>query len=446
MESIARDSIFLSSFRRFALVSVTFSVIATGTGCIMIPIPSISPDYATGIIDDTTLQSTIGLQQKEVNEQLGLPAYAGPREQSYVMVYQGEKHYTTDIAVFVYGGAAGSFDAGMSKVFVCHVIELDNDRIVQDYDVMVRHPRGEIGRDSSEYTVGPIADCLEAVWEPHERKKVLTKTALLKMQAEEGDRTAALILASEFDDLRYLKALAKKGDREAIFYLARKYDVTTDLKVLADQGDIEAARELVKLTGESTKALQRLAESGDLAAATLLARYGNELGPLRSLAESGNREAEYALAEEFGDDIDVETLAEKGNYIAAYDRYQLFRSGSETGLTAWRWLCSAANAGYPRAQAEVGHWHTSTSWDTWKGRNEEGLNLLRRVGAQPDNRIAYMWYTLAASTGGASIQHAREYYFVGLLTDAEKSQAEQMATNWKPGDCPSAEHRLEPPQ
>ena len=51
----------------------------------MFPIPSVSPDYATGIIDDTTLKSAIGLQQKEVYERLGLPAYAGPREQSYVM-------------------------------------------------------------------------------------------------------------------------------------------------------------------------------------------------------------------------------------------------------------------------------------------------------------------------------------------------------------------------
>ena len=410
----------------------------------MFPVPSVSPDYATGIIDDTTLKSTIGLQQKEVNERLGTPAYAGPREHSYVMVYQGEKHYTTDVAVIFYGGAAASFDAGKSKVFVCHVIELDVNRIVQDFDVMVRHPRGEIGRDSSEYTVDPVADCLEAVWEPHERKEVLTKTALLELQAEAGDRAAALVLASDFDDLTYLKALAKEGDREATFLLARRFHVEAGLKVLAQQGDIEAAKELVELTGESTGALRELAESGDLVAATLLARYANELEPLQSLAESGNHDAEYTLAEEFEGGTDVERLAEKGNYIATYKRYQRLRSRSETALAAWRWLCSAANAGYPKAQAEVGHWHTSTSWDTWRGRNEEGLSLLRRVGVQSDNRIAYMWYTLAASSGGASMQHAREYYFVGLLTNAEKSQAEQMAKDWKPGDCPNAGHRLEP--
>ena len=445
MKSIAGQSSLLRVSRRLALVGVTLSMIATGTGCIMFPIPSVSPDYATGIIDDTTLKSAIGLQQKEVHERLGLPAYAGPREHSYVMVYQGEKHYSTDIAVLVYGGAAGSFDAGMSKVFVCYVIEFDENQIVQDYDVMVRHPRGEIRRDSSEYTVDPIANCLEAVWDPHERKEVLTKTAILEMQAEAGDRAAALVLASEFDDITYLKALAKEGDREATFLLAREFHVETGLKVLARQGDIEAAKELVILTGESTEALRGLAESGDLAAATLLARYANELGPLRSLAESGNYEAEYTLAEEFEGDINVEKLAEKGNYVAAYERYQRLRSGSETALTAWRWLCSAANAGYSKAQAEVGHWHTSTSWENWRGWHERGLNLLRKAGVQPDSQIAYMWYTLAVSNGDESTLSARDYYVAELLTDNEIAQAKQMARDWKPGDCPSAEHRLGPP-
>jgi len=411
----------------------------------MFPVPSVSPDYETGIIDDATLESVIGLQQKEVNERLGLPTYAGRRAYSHVMVYQGEKHYSTDVAVVFYGGGVGSFDAGMSKVFVCHVIEFDENRVAQDYDVMVRHPRGEIRRDSSEYTVGPVANCLEAVWKPNERTDVLTRKTILEAQAIAGDRAAALVLASEFDDLTYLKALAQEGDKEAVLLLATDFNVAVGLKALADEGDIEAARELVKLTGESTDVLRMSAVSGDLAAATLLARYTHDFGPLRSLAKGGNYEAVQTLVEDFGDESYVEKLAENGNYVAAFDRYQRLRSKSETALTAWRWLCLSANAGYSKAQAEVGHWHRSTSWDNWQGWYEVGLDRLRLAGVRPDNQIAYMWYSLAVSNGDKSALEARDYYVAELLTDGEKAQTDQMVRDWKPGDCPSAEDRLGPP-
>jgi len=333
----------------------------------------------------------------------------------------------------------------MSKVFVCHVIEFDENRVAQDYDVMVRHPRGEIRRDSSEYTVGPVANCLEAVWKPNERTDVLTRKTILEAQAIAGDRAAALVLASEFDDLTYLKALAQEGDKEAVLLLATDFNVAVGLKALADEGDIEAARELVKLTGESTDVLRMSAVSGDLAAATLLARYTHDFGPLRSLAKGGNYEAVQTLVEDFGDESYVEKLAENGNYVAAFDRYQRLRSKSETALTAWRWLCLSANAGYSKAQAEVGHWHRSTSWDNWQGWYEVGLDRLRLAGVRPDNQIAYMWYSLAVSNGDKSALEARDYYVAELLTDGEKAQTDQMVRDWKPGDCPSAEDRLGPP-
>jgi hypothetical protein len=31
------------------------------------------------------------------------------------------------------------------------------------------------------------------------------------------------------------------------------------------------------------------------------------------------------------------------------------------------------------------------------------------------------------------------------MTESDLAQAEQMVRDWKPGDCPSAEHRLGPP-
>jgi hypothetical protein len=214
-----------------------------------------------------------------------------------MLVYQGEKHFSTDV-VWIVGGmggvGGGVINTGKTKVLYCFVIELDEDHIVHGNQVIDSALVGT-RRDSSDDSVAPIADCSEAVWKPEDRKEVLTKTAYLEVQAEAGSRAAAFALATEFDDLTYLNALAKDGDREAAFLLAREFHVKTGLKALAEQGDIDAASELVKLTGESTESLRMLAESGDLAAATLLARYANEWGPLRSLAESGNYEAEYIL-------------------------------------------------------------------------------------------------------------------------------------------------------
>ena len=62
------------------------------------------------------------------------------------MVYQGEKYYKTDMHVSVtvpyFGGGVGSFDSGTTKVFYCHILELDDTRIVQDYDVIARPAGG----------------------------------------------------------------------------------------------------------------------------------------------------------------------------------------------------------------------------------------------------------------------------------------------------------------
>jgi hypothetical protein len=178
-----------------------------------------------------------------------------------------------------------------------------------------------------------------------------------------------------------------------------------------------------------------------------MARYADEFGPLTSLAEKGDHEAAHIFAVELGDYSYLRRLAKEGGHVVAYEQYLKYRNASESSefSAAWIWLCLAANAGYSKAQAEVGFWHRSNSWDNWRDWNEKGLNRLQKLGFQPDNRIAYMWYTLAVATGGESTRQARDYYVAELLTEVEISQAEQMARDWKPGDCPSAEHRLSVP-
>ena len=160
--------------------------------------------------------------------------------------YQGEKHFSTDVVWIVggMGGAAGGvINTGKTKVLYCFVIELDEDHIVHGNQVIDSALVGT-RRDSSDDSVAPIADCSEAVWKPDDRKEVLTKTAYLEVQAEAGDRAAALVLASEFDDLTYLKALAKEGDREAILLLARKS---------AESGNCEAAHTIAEEFEDDTR-------------------------------------------------------------------------------------------------------------------------------------------------------------------------------------------------
>ncbi|MDX1432700.1 MAG: hypothetical protein R3286_09650 [Gammaproteobacteria bacterium] len=146
---------------------VSFGMAIAGGGCIIIPVPSVTPDYRSGIIEDDTLESLIGLDQAEVNDRIGYPDYSGRRGDSYVMVYQGETRHSTDVYMFVSGGytaGGGKIDEGTSKTLHCQVLDLDADRIVQDYDVIVRPFTGITRRQDSGYVVEPANDCARVVW------------------------------------------------------------------------------------------------------------------------------------------------------------------------------------------------------------------------------------------------------------------------------------------
>lgn len=308
------------------------------TGCIIIPVPSVSPVYETGMIDEATLESLAGLDEETVNARIGWPDFSGPRGHSNMLVYQGEKRYSTDVYMVVgaqYAAGGGKIDTGHTKVLYCHVIEMDADHVVQNYEVVARTPGGITARDSSNYTVDPIADCSEVVWKAELRKKVLTKIAYLEARVEHGDTKASIKLA--------------------------------------------------ELTGN--------------------------LSPL-------------------------EELALEGNATAAYAYYEHLARERETFAEAWRWLCYAASKEYGGAQEEVGRWQNPNVW--FISRRTQWLQ--EEVGIRPDKRTAYMWYTLAESNG----DNARYSLAVDMSPD-EIAQAEQMARDWKPGDCPSAEHRLGQP-
>ncbi len=211
---------------------------------------------------------------------------------------------------------------------------------------------------------------------------------------------------------------------------------------LAEGGDIEASKVLLKLTGETTEGLIELAESGDLAAATLLATYKKDFGPLRSSVESGNSEGAGFFADEFDDYSYLENLDDRENAIAAYMLYKRHKhlSRDEKVTTEyWRLLCNAANWGYMKAQTEIGVWHQQ---NTWFHLDQQSRDELEEIGVRPDNQIAYMWFAVAEARGATAAQLPNPGWRASVLTADERAQAEQMARDWKPGDCPSKEHRF----
>jgi len=211
----------------------------------------------------------------------------------------------------------------------------------------------------------------------------------LELLATQGDREAAFMIAREFQELGYLRALAEQGDREAAFTLTKYFDDPRYLKVLAEGGDVEAAIELAKLGGGFTPLL---------------------------------------------------VLAKKGNSTAALNLYHL---GFErrTNSEALKWLCAAASAGNGEAQSELGWWHRT---NIWSGLSSKRETELRVVGVEPNDQTAYMWYSLAIKSGYEYAAETRTYVVQDMVRE-EIAQAEQMARDWKPGDCPSAEHRLGSP-
>ena len=167
----AFEKLSVSGARRARAVAGSMALLLgtlfAGAGCIIIPVPSLSPDSREGIIEDKTLEKLIGLDQTQVNEKIGYPDYSGLRGASYLMVYQGETRYSTDVYMYVsagYTAGGGKIDQGTSKRLHCQVLELDANRIVQNYEVIVRPFTGITRREDSGYVLEPTDDCSEVVW------------------------------------------------------------------------------------------------------------------------------------------------------------------------------------------------------------------------------------------------------------------------------------------
>ena len=151
---------------------------------------------------------------------------------------------------------------------------------------------------------------------------------------------------------------------------------------------------------------------------------------LKGKLASGDYEAALELARTHKNFDALHRLAEKGRKEAGYDLFLLLNDRQDTVIEAFEWLCRAANLGYAKAQSEIAYWHRNEVWAS------PGLQTvpIRKAGLTPDNRVAYMWLTIAAKNGDENALTARKY--ISGLTDEEIAIADRWARNWKPGQCP----------
>ena len=130
---------------------------------------------------------------------------------------------------------------------------------------------------------------------------------------------------------------------------------------------------------------------------------------------------------------DTRKLAEEGNTKAMYRVYIGMRDDYIEPVSAWEWLCKAADLGYENAQTEVAYWHRESNWEILRS---DRVGWLRKAKIRADDRIAYLWYTLAAKGDDKRLQ-IRDNLFSETLSKEEVTEAEDMVINWKPGQCPT---------
>lgn len=270
------------------------------------------------------------------------------------------------------------------------------------------------------------------------------RIAALESRAER-DMESALELARETGNLTYLQKFADDGDPDAIAALrsikgdvgwaakiARASGNSTYLEQLARAGNTEAAFEIAKITGDLSY-LEGLMANGNLfAAPDLNAIMGGTAG---QIAEN---------ARETGDFSYIERLANLGSSDAQFVIYQNLASNRKSLRKAWTYLCDAANKGQKDARIEIAWWHMKM-YDR-NPNDEERLQWLREdLNLQLDNRVAMMWFRLAETPHTLPSERAALRSLPYRLSYDESTQSGRMAFVWEPGDCPSAAHRLGPP-
>jgi hypothetical protein len=77
---------------------------------------------------------------------------------------------------------------------------------------------------------------------------------------------------------------------------------------------------------------------------------------------------------------------------------------------------------------ELAHWHRTDI--QYPNERPEFRSELSR-----DDRIAYLWFLLAEKGGALGAQEGLDY-LSSRLSQKQIAEAEQMAREWEPGNCP----------
>lgn len=120
----------------------------------------------------------------------------------------------------------------------------------------------------------------------------------------------------------------------------------------------------------------------------------------------------------------LERRAHGGDVAAQYELgliYQRIKSGR-----ARHWVCRAANNGLPRAQAHMGHWYN-------EDRKRE--DIWPFIDIRPDNTKAYLWYSLAESSGDLISMSYRERLEKNVMSAEELADARARLGEREPDNC-----------
>ena len=321
----------------------------------------------------------VGSTEGEVRTILGAPDFAIEHGNATYLLYGAsgtEETFILTHPVFYILAMSGPVLTG--NVMHCLLVEVVDGTVV----------RTELQSRGGRPTECPLAFS-------NDKKFMQFATAWVTSRAMHGDVLSALETAWEFGDPEVLRNLVERGDIDAALVLAEEFDELEPLRKFAERGDVEAAIELARL--DNPTYLRKLADKG--AAVAALEVYSSKKDRLVDRPADSN--------------------------------------------SAWRYLCVAANKSFPAAQLVLGDWTRESTWCALEEYAEEGadfavtrLEWLRTGGIQSDNRVAYMWFTLAVEGGDTEAKRHR-YSVAPEMTSVEIAEAEQMARDWKPGQCPA---------
>lgn len=120
----------------------------------------------------------------------------------------------------------------------------------------------------------------------------------------------------------------------------------------------------------------------------------------------------------------LERRAQDGDVEAQYELGLIHQRAQSA--RARHWVCRAANNGLARAQAHMGHWYN-------EDRNRE--DIWPFIDIRPDNKTAFVWYSLAESNGDLISFSYRERLEKNVMSAEELSIARARLNDWAPENC-----------